>query len=245
MNANDHEMLEGPVAIEVDGVIRPVHNSQGKRIHVTKAGVVNFWRWFGNSQVIDALGRPLVMYHGTTVWEHEGKQLGDIQAFNRKATTEIVGRSPSTDQVGIWFSDTPGQTGASMYATGGAIYPVYLRILDYKRTNFNQMTRTAARLSGEEYPDVGMARPRNVEPYRDYLKEQGYDALQLIHDPVADNNSTEFRDQNVFVVFDAEQIKSALGNSGAFNPDSPSISDASTSTPKRQREKLPDAEFSP
>ena len=26
----------------------------------------NFWKWFGNSKVVDASGNPLVVYHGTT-----------------------------------------------------------------------------------------------------------------------------------------------------------------------------------
>ena len=42
-----------------------------------------------------AMGYDVPAYHGTTVWEaDDGRKLGDIQAFNRLASTEIVGRKP-------------------------------------------------------------------------------------------------------------------------------------------------------
>jgi hypothetical protein len=52
--------------IEVDGVTRPALNSEGRPIHWSQEGVRNFWRWFGDSKVVDEQGRPLVVYHGTT-----------------------------------------------------------------------------------------------------------------------------------------------------------------------------------
>ena len=52
--------------INVDGVDRPVENSEGNPIAQTEEGVRNFWKWFGDSKVVDAEGRPLVVYRGTT-----------------------------------------------------------------------------------------------------------------------------------------------------------------------------------
>lgn len=51
--------------ISVDGYQRPTHNASNKPIHATSAGIVNFWRWFGDSAVVDDKGRPKVVYHGT------------------------------------------------------------------------------------------------------------------------------------------------------------------------------------
>lgn len=51
--------------IEVDGEDRPTRTSKGTLIFPTEEGVINFWRWFGNSVFVDEDGRPLVMYHGT------------------------------------------------------------------------------------------------------------------------------------------------------------------------------------
>lgn len=51
--------------VEVDGVMRPTTNSQGNPIATTLAGIRNFYKWFGDSKVVDEQGRPLVVYHGT------------------------------------------------------------------------------------------------------------------------------------------------------------------------------------
>lgn len=40
-------------------------NSKGKPIHDTSSGIENFWKWFGESKIVDYKGRPLVLYHGT------------------------------------------------------------------------------------------------------------------------------------------------------------------------------------
>lgn len=50
----------------VDGVSRPSSNSDGIKIAATREGVRNFWKWFGDSKVVDAGGRPVTVYHGTS-----------------------------------------------------------------------------------------------------------------------------------------------------------------------------------
>lgn len=49
----------------VDGARRSRSNAEGLPIDVSEAGLVAFWRWFGDSVTTDALGRPIPMYHGT------------------------------------------------------------------------------------------------------------------------------------------------------------------------------------
>lgn len=51
--------------VKVDGVLRSTTNSNGDIIHSTKEGIINFWKWFGDSVVVDVQGRPRVVYHGT------------------------------------------------------------------------------------------------------------------------------------------------------------------------------------
>ncbi len=46
------------ITIEVDGKERTVYNSNGKRIAKSKEALTNFWRWFGDSKVVDERGRP-------------------------------------------------------------------------------------------------------------------------------------------------------------------------------------------
>lgn len=50
--------------IEINGVERTVYNSNGDRIAKSEPALRNFYKWFGNSKVVDEQGRPLVVYHG-------------------------------------------------------------------------------------------------------------------------------------------------------------------------------------
>jgi hypothetical protein len=48
--------------ITVDGIERPTTDSTGKQIAQTEQGLINFWRWFGDSKVVDKDGKPLVVH---------------------------------------------------------------------------------------------------------------------------------------------------------------------------------------
>ena len=164
----------------------------------------------------EAMGYKTPAYHGTNVWEAEdGRKLGDIEAFNRLASTEIVGRKPSIDQMGIWASDRPDASGAGMYSgSQGAIYPLMLRMENPKATSFEQMARTASNLSTNKALGAGeVPRVSDVEPYRQRLKEQGYDSLML----KAKEGSpyTEFVDQTGYVLLEPNQVRSRFA---AFDP---------------------------
>ena len=154
-----------------------------------------FRSWFGESKVVDAEGRPLVVYHGST------------QAFDRFERTGVtdfgfLGR-------GFYFSSSAAD--ASEYANqgpvvvgddvldGATVYPVYLSIK-------NPLVIT-------EYPPVRSS--EQAEQYRADLEAQGYDGV--IFTPNGDASRREF------AAFRPEQIKSATANSGAFDPSNPSI----------------------
>ena len=91
-----------PDTIQVDGQERPTRNSKGKLIHPTTEGIENFWKWFGDSKVVDGQGKPLVVYRGD----------------------EIVRSDFSTgyDNLGIFFTDSKDD--ATAYGTN--ITHVYL-----------------------------------------------------------------------------------------------------------------------
>jgi hypothetical protein len=70
--------------IEVDGKERTVYNSNGDRIAKSAEALRNFYKWFGDSKVVDEQGRPLVVYHGTdaefdTFDMSKGRSTMDIQ----------------------------------------------------------------------------------------------------------------------------------------------------------------------
>lgn len=51
--------------ININGTERTVYNSNGERIAKSAEALRNFYKWFGDSKVVDEQGRPLVVYHGT------------------------------------------------------------------------------------------------------------------------------------------------------------------------------------
>lgn len=80
-----------PDTIDIDGVRRSTWNSIGKRIAPTEEQVRTFWNWFGASQVVDDLGRPNVVYHGTN---------HDFTVFKKGEKDGLSGK-------GIYFSKYP------------------------------------------------------------------------------------------------------------------------------------------
>jgi hypothetical protein len=57
---------DGEPMLSVDGKLRPVKNSKGQPIAAGVPELIAFWKWFGDSKVVDENGRPLVVYHGTS-----------------------------------------------------------------------------------------------------------------------------------------------------------------------------------
>lgn len=146
-----------------------------------------FQKWFGDSKVVDAAGKPLVVYHGTRA---------DISNFSGERGM-YFSRDPSyAGQYSRNMADVAaGKRGPS---DGGNVMPVYLRIENPKvfaATPGRKNWQASAAFSPKEIAD---------------LKAQGYDGI--INE-----------DGNELVVFDATQIKSAIGNKGTFDPSNPDI----------------------
>jgi hypothetical protein len=119
---------ELPATIEVDGVQRPTTNSQGQQITPNATTMRAFWRWFGDSKVVDEQGRPIVQYHGTAA-----EVDFDTFRLNPNEMGVHVGTQKSaTDRVQALTGGVPsGKT------VGPRIIPLYvrasnpLRLIDY------------------------------------------------------------------------------------------------------------------
>ena len=214
------------------GVDRLVAASKAARQEQTETQA--FRRWFGDSKVVDEAGKPLVVYHGTVVRPdtEKVKGMGDITAFDRMFTTKF--RAPSVDTVGSWFSTNPGDGGAEMYSgnyPGSAIYPVYLSIKNPQVTTF-QLLQRRARLLANGKDDGRLLGTAEVDAYRTWLKEMGKDGIKI--EGSGNDDSTEFDNQVAWIALEPEQVKSAIGNDGSFDPANPDIRfsrRASTSLP--------------
>lgn len=193
----------------------------------------NFSRWFGQSQVTDSQGLPLVVFHGTPVGVRNGHIIGDIASFDRLFTQKIFGRPASIDQVGSWFSDNAGESGAGMYTPqhpqdNGVVYPVFLSIANPWEVSFAGLKRQLNKHSGAPMDEWNDARPteKGVEGLRAWMKDVGADGIKILHDKYSLNGSTEFLHQNAWIAMEPNQIKSAVGNCGLYDIDSASLDDS-------------------
>ena len=159
----------------------------------TEVSRLRFASWFGASRAVDEEGRPLVLFHGTA---------GDFSEFCSRA----VGRCHVDLEVGpaFFFTDHPGTANWYAESAGGQlggtanVRPVFLSLqnpldVDFQGTGIETLAE-----------DLEAA------------KAGGHDGL------IARN----YDDGSVathFIVFRPEQIKSAIGNRGTFDPQDPDI----------------------
>lgn len=171
---------------------------------------------FSGSCVVDVSGKALTLYHGTPVGERNGMTIGDITSFDRLYTQKMFGRTPGIDQIGSWFSDNPGSTGAGMYTpdVSGVMYPVHLAIKNPWEVSFSGLKREMNRHSHAPMDTWNDARPteKGVNGLRAYLAEVGFDGIKILHDRYAENGSTEFENQNVWIALEPEQVIFAIGS---------------------------------
>ena len=110
----ENPVYEGET-IKINGQERTVYNSNGDRIAQSKEALENFYKWFGDSKVVDEQGRPLVVYHGTDEL--------NIETFDKDKAYS------ATDAIGNWFgSKKIAQQRIKDRGGKGEIYPVYLSI---------------------------------------------------------------------------------------------------------------------
>lgn len=186
-----------PEYIDVDGVSRTTTNSNGKLIHQTKEGIENFWKWFGDSKIVDKQGRPLVCYHKTTE---------DFDAFSdEKHGKNDYGYAGK----GFYFMPFPLQG----FTYGNITMPVYLSIQNpYIRTNDNWEDSDVDPYNW--IPKQGFEnRHQAAIQWTNLIKKAGYDGFR---DIAGDGNGE-------IVAFSAHQIKSVSGNVGTYSRDNPSI----------------------
>lgn len=173
-----------------------------------------FRRWFGRSRVVDAQGKPLVVYHGTVG--------GMFEAFDpsRSNTKSKTGAPLST----FFFSSDPGI--ASSYAgqrtdmtgrkrwerEGGGVLPVFLSLQRPLVVNARMEGWRELRHRGVEH---------DLNTLAAYAKTRKYDGLVVRN--VYDAGEGKARLATTYVAFSPTQIKSALVNAGVFDPADPRI----------------------
>jgi hypothetical protein len=159
---------------------------------------------------------------------------------------QALGKNPSIDNIGSWFTTETGDAdnprhGANLYAgKEGVVYPVYLSIKNpkvFKTTNtedaFEAMRadwdawhvkRLKSKPKSPETMALAKLHARNKfwgdpDGYQAFLKAQGFDGIMLMNFQESRNRPA----QDAWLAFDPGQVKSAIGNSGAFDAADPNI----------------------
>lgn len=181
-----------------------------------------FKKWFGDSKVVDADGKPLVVYHGT---DKSFSEFKDVEGRN-----------------GFYFS--PDATYADLFAegTGANIVPTYLQISNPIDLRVTPTVDTLRALRTAGYARTQDLANRSPQAYwelfdgdptlKKTLQKLGYDGARLrepIQDPAGPPDTS-------WVAFDSTQIKSAAGNIGTFDPTNPNILYSRSATAQLDRE---------
>jgi hypothetical protein len=195
-----------------------------------------FRSWFGDSKVVDEDGRPRVVYHGSDV---------EFDAFS-KAVRGAATDAPSARE-GFFFTSDSGV--AESYA---ATYNFYRdtklgRFLNwatagqYERANeaFAALFGQSAIGSGDNIKPVYLAienplvhdfkgaehREVSFKELIERAKRDGHDGAVFRNavDPGFTDAPSASRPSDIYVAFEPEQIKSATGNRGTFDPSDPRI----------------------
>jgi N12 class adenine-specific DNA methylase len=184
--------------IEVDGVRRPVENSAGQPIvpNHDMEKLRAFWRWFGDSKVVDDQGRPLVVYHGTgddfTEFDTNKGQLGThFGTFEQAAKVADY----------HYWKKRPART-----------IPAYLALKNMLRLKDTgsfgpAFVRSQLGALGIPVAESGDAKQAIVDA--------GYDSVVYANEREGGGDS--------YVAFKSTQIKSATGNRGTYDAGSGNI----------------------
>ena len=188
-----------------------------------------FQNWFGESKVLDAQSKPLLMYHGTNKGGDAGFEFFDPYASSHGLFGE-----------GSYFTDSADI--ASSYTKKGrgqnpAVYPVYLSI----KNPIDMDAAADPRAWLDAFPDGQDYFPKsgsNEKFYRaveDFYIDEGYSSaeapsaiqatlIQMGHDGITHIGGGRVAQDGVkhrvYIAFEPEQVKSVF-NKGTFDPSDP------------------------
>ena len=165
-----------------------------------------FKRWFGDSKVVDENGEPLVVYHGTDA---------DFSEFKRADGS----RSESqTGRLGFWFATDSALANRWAGERGGAnVMPVFLAIQNPMDVPASRVARAIE--SGDKRAEATL-----VQSLRQEAERGGHDGLRIVGRGPGDGSAWAREwESDSYIAFRPEQIKSAIGNRGTFDPENPDI----------------------
>ena len=196
--------------IEVDGKERTVYNSNGDRIAKSKEALTNFWKWFGDSKVVDEQGRPQVVYHATNAefdtFDKQKQGTGHGSALGKGfyfSTYEYQGEDYGKNVMPVYLKIENPMTLEGLKSQLDDIIKMYLKDgatqkdIEFQRSYVGAKTDSILEMT--DFLD-GISRRKNI-PYSEILNKLGFDGIF-------------FREQRV--ALEPTQIKS-VDNRGTFS----------------------------
>lgn len=180
--------------INIDGVERTVYNSNGDRIAQSEPALRNFYKWFGDSKVVDEQGRPLVVYHGTL----PGTNIKEFRLVNYYEDFTLS-ENPKFNRPYAFF--TSSKEVASKF--GSEVYPVYLKITSPETFD----------MKGNYWNAVAQV---------DWFDKTGLDKDGIIIKNIIEGSFGNKIVGDDYIVFEPTQIKS-VNNRGTFSEDTGNI----------------------
>jgi hypothetical protein len=173
----------------------------------------NFKKWFGNSKAIDGEGKPWVHYHATP-----------------KSFSEFIpgGHEPNLSGQAIWLTPDKNRQPAAHnifertgeFKEGANVMPLYVKIEN--PLYYDESDQESKRELDRKFGSKSSGFPMYI--HSDDLKKlkaAGYDGIFHM------NSSAKFNPETgeglETIVFSPYQVKSAIGNSGNFDPNDANI----------------------
>ena len=215
----------------------------------TKTDTPQFKRWFGDSKVVNDNGEPLVVYHGTSADITQFKGREDLRSpitkllnyfgagFPNPWDDQSSARNKNILQVGsTWFTSSPDLAGGYATANRGEgaapnIIPVYLSIKN--PAIYDAKTHILTYPDGTK-KDYSKRIPEGLERFYSNWETVNHEGLiaarksgadGVILRNVYDSPNKDLIDHaaDIFITFKPNQIKSAIGNTGEYNPETGDI----------------------
>lgn len=217
-----------PPTITINGKQLPTTNSEGQPIATTEQGIRNFYKWFGNSKVVDEKGRPLVVYRG-----HEASNnVADTKLTTPTFTTneDVAIEYASEYEDGIVTSSYLSIKNMLVFGEDDGVITIKNLKDLLPDALFNKIANLCSWSDDGDYVDYTEA-PDNAytetfyiadnPDFIDWAKSKGFDGQSYKGIFTGDVENADFSIE--IRPFSPTQIKSATANDGSFDADDVSI----------------------
>ena len=223
----------------------PVQNSMEESLSEAQhqQGTAEFKNWFNDSKVrrMPVSSRDKGPFEPTRVYHGSPGDIGNAFEPGHQGTTSTTFGQVKVARHGFYFAEDPEF--ASSFATqgdrkgwhGGNVSPVYLSVqnplwIEPHGVDEEDAQKLIAAGVSERWVHNYLGDPRSTWEAFDgedgawfvsILKQCGFDGIRM-----HENDFNLGKDFVVWIAFEPNQIKSAVGNKGTFDPNSPGLTEA-------------------